>query len=67
VSFCEDDLNAFYDKTAGRCHVWMGHSTIGMTMRYAHLAPGSGTVHIKALEIGPASSVYGNLTATRAS
>jgi integrase len=45
---------------------WMGHSTIGMTMRYAHLAPGSGTVHIKALETRPVAPVYGNLTATTA-
>jgi Phage integrase family. len=29
---------------------WLGHSTITMTMRYAHLAPGSGADLIKALE-----------------
>jgi integrase len=29
---------------------WMGHSTIGMTMRYAHLAPGGGADLIRALE-----------------
>lgn len=32
---------------------WMGHSTITMTMRYAHLAPGGGDELIKALELGP--------------
>jgi integrase len=44
---------------------WLGHTTIAMTMRYAHLAPGSGAAHIKALETEPAP-VYGNLTATGA-
>ncbi len=34
---------------------WMGHSTINMTMRYAHLAPGAGADWIKALE-GPANA-----------
>jgi integrase len=29
---------------------WLGHSTINMTMRYAHLAPGSGANLISALE-----------------
>ncbi len=29
---------------------WLGHSTITMTMRYAHLAPGSGAEFIAALE-----------------
>ena len=29
---------------------WLGHSTINMTMRYAHLAPGSGANLIAALE-----------------
>ena len=29
---------------------WLGHSTINMTMRYAHLAPGSGASLILALE-----------------
>ncbi len=46
---------------------WLGHSTIAMTMRYAHLAPGSGAGHIRALESGPAAQNHGNLTATRAS
>jgi hypothetical protein len=52
---------------------WMGHSTINMTMRYAHLAPGVGADWIKALE-GPANGsatvakraegrIYGTLTA----
>ena len=29
---------------------WLGHSTIAMTMRYSHLAPGSGKELIGALE-----------------
>jgi integrase len=29
---------------------WLGHSTIHMTMRYVHLAPGSGANLITALE-----------------
>jgi integrase len=29
---------------------WLGHSTITMTMRYSHLAPGSGSDFIQALE-----------------
>jgi integrase len=29
---------------------WLGHSTIMMTMRYAHLAPGVGANLIRALE-----------------
>jgi site-specific recombinase XerD len=29
---------------------WLGHSTINMTVRYAHLAPGSGASLILALE-----------------
>ena len=29
---------------------WLGHSTINMTMRYAHLAPGGGAALIRALE-----------------
>ena len=45
---------------------WLGHSTIAMTMRYAHLAPGSGAGHIKALESGHAAQNHGNLTATQA-
>ena len=31
----------------------LGHRTITMTMRYAHLAPGGGAELIKALELGP--------------
>ena len=33
---------------------WMGHSTILMTMRYAHLAPGGGRKYLAALEPGAA-------------
>jgi integrase len=29
---------------------WMGHSTIAMTMRYAHLTPGAGADWIRMLE-----------------
>jgi integrase len=29
---------------------WLGHSTITMTMRYSHLAPGQGAELIRALE-----------------
>jgi len=39
---------------------WLGHSTVTMTMRYAHLAPGGGAEWIKALDVvGP---VHGNGT-----
>jgi len=36
---------------------WMGHSTIAMTMRYAHLAPDGGAQWIKALERASADSL----------
>jgi site-specific recombinase XerD len=39
---------------------WLGHSTITMTMRYAHLAPNAGREFVSALDSGS----YGNLTAT---
>ena len=47
---------------------WLGHSTILMTMRYSHLAPGGGREYLVALDgpretSGPRQS-YGNLTAT---
>jgi site-specific recombinase XerD len=29
---------------------WMGHSTIAMTMRYSHLAPGGGADLIQTLD-----------------
>jgi integrase len=29
---------------------WLGHSTIHMTLRYAHLAPNNGSEWIRALE-----------------
>jgi integrase len=38
---------------------WLGHSTITMTMRYSHLAPGGGREHLVALDPN-----HGNLTAT---
>jgi hypothetical protein len=41
----------------------MGHSTIAMTMPYAHLAAGSGAQHIKVLDAKQPAN--GNLTATR--
>jgi len=39
---------------------WLGHSTILMTMRYSHLAPGGGREFLCALD----RNSYGNLTAT---
>ena len=33
-----------------RVQDWLGHSTIAMTMRYSHLAPGSGSDFVQALE-----------------
>ena len=39
---------------------WLGHSTILMTMRYSHLAPGGVREFLSALDGGS----YGNLTAT---
>jgi integrase len=33
-----------------RVQDWLGHSTIAMTMRYSHLAPGSGSELIQALD-----------------
>jgi integrase len=41
--------------TGGGCPIrqvqtWLGHSTLGMTMRYSHLAPGGGREHLAALE-----------------
>jgi hypothetical protein len=41
---------------------WMGHSTITMTMRYAHLAPDGGADLIRALETPPGN---GTLMAPR--
>jgi integrase len=35
---------------------WMGHSTITMTMRYAHLAPGTGNQWIERLDAGVAAA-----------
>jgi len=39
----------------------MGHSTILMTMRYAHLAPGGGREYLAAVDAGP---IRGNSLAT---
>jgi len=39
---------------------WLGHSTIMMTMRYSHLAPGGGREFLAALD-----GSHGNLTATQ--
>jgi integrase len=39
---------------------WLGHSTMMMTMRYSHLAPGGGREFLTALD----GNFYGNLTAT---
>jgi integrase len=39
---------------------WLGHSTITMTMRYAHLAPGGGREYLAALDAN-----HGNLTAVQ--
>ena len=35
---------------------WLGHSTIAMTMRYAHLSPGAGAEWIKTFESQPATA-----------
>lgn len=40
---------------------WLGHSTVLMTMRYAHLAPGGGREFLTALE----AQNHGHLTATQ--
>jgi len=45
---------------------WMGHSTIGMTMRYSHLSPAAGAAHIRALESKRTAPANGNATATAA-
>ncbi len=41
---------------------WLGHASIAMTMRYAHLAPGVGASAINALdqEAGPAKESHGS-------
>jgi hypothetical protein len=39
---------------------WLGHSTMMMTLRYSHLAPGAGAELIRALD----QHGHGNLTAT---
>jgi integrase len=42
---------------------WMGHSTIAMTMKYAHLAPSPGHELIRALDSSSPSNDYGTLAA----
>jgi site-specific recombinase XerD len=37
---------------------WLGHSSITMTMRYAHLAPGGGREFMAALDGGERQSVH---------
>ncbi len=39
---------------------WMGHATITMTMRYAHLAPGSGSDLIRALDASAVAKPWQN-------
>lgn len=39
---------------------WLGHSTINMTMRYGHLAPGGGANLIRAVEL-PGVATRGSL------
>jgi len=39
---------------------WMGHSTITMTMRYAHLAPGSGADLIRGLDANSVANPWQN-------
>lgn len=36
---------------------WLGHTSIGMTMRYAHLAPGAGASQISVLDSASAAEV----------
>ncbi len=38
---------------------WLGHSTIQMTMRYAHLAPGGGREYVAALDRSPSLGATG--------
>ena len=47
-----------------RVQEWLGHSSIAMTMRYAHLAPSDGGELIKALDSTATRAGNGNLTAT---
>ena len=44
--------------------VWLGHSTIIMTMRYSHLAPGGDADLIGVLD-NPSVRRHGNNAATR--
>jgi excisionase family DNA binding protein len=56
--FIPQDVALF--KRFGPPSARVGHSTINMTMRYAHLAPGGGAALIRALE----SPAVGNHVAT---
>lgn len=42
---------------------WLGHTTIAMTMRYAHLAPGAGGEWIRALENPRSANTSGTMAA----
>jgi|HubBroStandDraft_1064217.scaffolds.fasta_scaffold02978_2 integrase len=44
---------------------WLGHSTLGMTMRYAHLSPNGGREHLAAFDPKPAGhEITGHIQAT---
>jgi integrase len=43
---------------------WLGHATLGMTMRYAHLSPGGGREHLAAFD-APAGSAPGVRASSR--
>ena len=50
ADFVSDPALAIAGVPLNQIQQWLGHSTINMTMRYAHLAPGSGANLIAALE-----------------
>jgi len=43
-------VSAFAAGSAPQIQRWLGHATIAMTMRYAHLAPGNGSELIRVLD-----------------
>ncbi len=45
-----------------RVQTWLGHATLGMTMRYSHLAPDGGREHLSAFDI-PAATGHMEATA----